>query len=290
MQTHNYQKRVTVVAYHASCADGFAAATVAWLNLRSQAQYVAVQYNQPLPEAVTQGQPEKALLFVDFCPLPEELEDLKGVWGDVLVIDHHKGHEWVKAANPDKCIFDLNRSGAVLTHQWFAPHQEVPEFLRYIEDRDLWKWELENSRSLSAAVQQHVHSFEVWSSLLLNFSRIKSRLVSQGKTVLAAQKTVFERTAKTAKRVMIGDTPVRAVNCTAYISETCEHILRLYSDVDIALGFFLIDADQVVLSFRSREGVECMPLAKSLGGGGHPRAAGAKISLQQLSEVLRHGK
>src|SRR5207237_3014797 len=60
--------------------------------------------------------------------------------------------------------FDMERSGAVIT--WEHLHQSPPpELLRYIQDRDLWRWELPHAREVLAALDSYAMDFQVWDGL-----------------------------------------------------------------------------------------------------------------------------
>lgn len=286
MPTHNFLTNIQVVCYHSHCPDGFAAAMVAHKNLGNQAEYFPVKYQQRYPNRVYEG--GSVLLFLDYCPTQEEYESLSLVWHTIFVIDHHPGAGWLTTAEVDgSFVFDLNHSGAVLTHGWFSSHQPVPNFLRYIEDRDLWKWELEDSRAISAAIRNGAETFERWQDLMDRFDKIKGQLVRSGRDILQAESSVASHKAKEALKTKLKGVPVRFVNATAYQSETAEAMLNMFSDVDVACVFSLTGLDQVQISLRAREEAECLSLAKTLGGGGHPRAAGARLSLQEFRKALK---
>ena len=78
------------------------------------------------------------------------------------VIDHHiTAQEALKGL--DYCVFDMEQSGATLTWQYFFPKKPIPSMLSYIEDRDLWRWKLPDSRAVSAWLGSHEFDFKVWS-------------------------------------------------------------------------------------------------------------------------------
>lgn len=276
---------ITTVAFHENCADGFAAAAITYrfFGQTRTVVYVPVQYKTAIPENITAG--GKGLLFVDFCPEREQLKELLDLWEYVYVIDHHESRKWVKDEFPNNCYFDLNYSGAYLTWKWFYPESPVPELIRYVQDRDLWKWELEDSRAISAALRRHEFSLHQWAEWTRKFP--KGKLASEGKIILDVQERIFHSRAKQAKLVRLADREnVYIVNSTEFISETCERILAIREEVNTAVCYFLLDSDRVVLSFRAREGAECLTLAQHLGGGGHPRAAGATLTMDKFREII----
>jgi uncharacterized protein len=60
----------------------------------------------------------------------------------LIVIDHHKS-AMIELHDISNTHFDMTKSGAMLSWEFFHPGKEPPKFIRYIQDRDLWKWELE---------------------------------------------------------------------------------------------------------------------------------------------------
>ena len=58
----------------------------------------------------------------------------------LIVIDHHLTAKEALQKIPDaNKIFDMRQSGATLAWNYFHPRHEIPMFLRYVEDRDLWR-------------------------------------------------------------------------------------------------------------------------------------------------------
>lgn len=66
------------------------------------------------------------------------------------------------------------------------------------------------------------------------------------------------------------------------------NILSSIEDLDVAVLFIEQSADNVKVSWRARSGLDVADIAKSLGGGGHPPAAGADLkgSLPEVQEKV----
>ena len=43
----------------------------------------------------------------------------------------------------------------------------------------------------------------------------------------------------------------------------------------------------VKVGLRSQRGYDCIPLAESMGGGGHPQASAFRMDVEKLPELLR---
>ena len=135
-------KPVTVL-YH-SDADGFASAYAAWRVYQDTATYIPVQYNQPVPE-IPEGTTH--LLIVDFSYDRETCDALAAKYA-LLVIDHHKSAE-ENLRGSNYAIFSMNKSGCALTWEYFHKRESMPAILAYVQDRDLWKFELPDSETIN---------------------------------------------------------------------------------------------------------------------------------------------
>lgn len=89
------------------------------------------------------------------------------------MIDHHKtAHE--DLAGLPFAEFDLEHSGAYLTWRHFFG-EPVPKFIRYLEERDLWRFNLPDSKGVSQELRAYPFDFEVWRTLCSNGGVAKLR-------------------------------------------------------------------------------------------------------------------
>lgn len=282
------------VLYHKNCADGFAASVVAWMKLRGTAWYVPMNYGEPVPEDI----PDWAEVYLlDFSFPREVMEGLLRRMSKVVVLDHHKTAEAELNGLEHPLLemrFDMSKSGAVLAWEYFYPDTLVPLFVRYVQDRDLWRWELPNSREFSAGLQVVEKDPWLWDQLISCGRQIR-RLINNGKVLLRAQKQLVERqcegvllgTFSPGRKVFLdvykedeeqwvknGFWKAPVVNATAHVSEVGEELLRRFPSAPF-VGIYFDRADgKRQWSLRSRPGFDCSELAAVFGGGGHARAAG----------------
>ena len=146
--------QVNCVIYHADCTDGFGAAYSAWKLLGNRAEYHACKHGTTPPDV--KG---KTVAILDFsfnnATTKQMIEEAEGL----IVIDHHKS-AMVELHDISNTHFDMTKSGAMLAWEFFHPGKEPPKFIKYIQDRDLWTWELEYSKEFSAAFDMVPFEFE----------------------------------------------------------------------------------------------------------------------------------
>lgn len=270
---------VTVVLYHGpGCQDGFGAAFAAWSVLGDQATYIPVQYGQEPPSPAFLAD---RLYILDFSyDRMTILEMARRCIGQVVVLDHHKSAreilEGISAPNIT-VVFDMDKSGAVLAWEHFHPGKPVPMLLQYVQDRDLWKWELPSSHEFSAALSIEEKDFEEWDNLERRlYEPIEfNRFIDSGESILAAQRHHVEFLASKAFIAPVGDYLVPVVNSSLFQSEIGQRLCQLHPEMPFAAVFFVTETEEI-WSLRSRNGFDVSSVAKSLGGGGHAAAAGFK--------------
>lgn len=270
----------THVLYHANCYDGFGAAwAVHRLHART-ARMATIDGSPSPPEPtyvpVTHGDEppdlpvDARVLIADFSYPREQLLELHSAVEDLRVLDHHKTAE-AALADLDFAEFDLDESGATLT--WKHLHTDpVPEFVEYLRDRDLWLFDLDKSREVSAALRAYPMEFSVWDDLATTAG--VGRLMAEGVSILRHQAQMVDVMCKQAVAVEVGGHEVPVVNATVFFSEVGDRLCELYPDHPFA-AYYLDRADgKRQWGLRSRGGFDCSEVAKAYGGGGHPAAAG----------------
>lgn len=266
-----------VVLYHAHCADGFGAAYAAWKALGDSAVYVPVQYGQPYPPELDGGVRE--LYLLDFSYPLETMKRLQQVASQVAVIDHHASaeeplKEWNRSlpfCGRGSChhvVFDLDQSGAVLAWEYFHHGKPVPELLFYVQDRDLWRWELPDSRAVSAGLRSRPMEFQEWDRLSVE------ELIPEGRAILRYQDEQVKAHTRNAALQDVGGYQVPVVNATTLMSEIGEALCQQFPDAPFSATYFVRRDGKRVWSLRSRNGFDVSTVAKAKAGGGHKAAAG----------------
>ena len=259
---------VNVVIYHADCTDGFGAAYSAWKCLGNRAEYYACKHGTPPPDV--KG---KNVVILDFSfnnattkKMIEEAEAL-------LVIDHHKT-AMVELHDVPNTKFDMTKSGAMLSWEFFHPGKEPPKFIKYIQDRDLWTWELEYSKEFSAAFDMVPFEFEEFEKF--EDDSVFDDAVKRGSYILAYSKTVVKKVCEKAQLRKLDEKEVLVVNASHWMSEIGS---RLAPDCDFAMIWYWDhEARHTKVSLRAfHDTVDVGEVSKKFGGGGHRKAAGFQL-------------
>ena len=189
---------------------------------------------------------------------------------NLLVIDHHKS-AMVELHDISNTHFDMTKSGAILAWEFFHPGKEPPKFIRYIEDRDLWKWELEYSKEFSAAFDMVPFEFEEFEKF--EDDSVFDDACKRGSYILAYSKTVVKKVCEKAVHRKFEGMDVMVVNSGHWMSEIGA---RLSPDCDFAMIWFYDHEDRIIkVSLRAfHDAMDVSELAKRFGGGGHKKAAG----------------
>lgn len=267
--------------YHKNCADGFGAALSVkrFLDRDKQGEdqeYLAAHYGDEAPDVTG-----KHVYIVDFSYPREVLINMKEQAASIVVLDHHKTAQ----ANLDGltfCHFNMNMSGAVMAWEYFNTCQDFPDLINYIEDRDLWRWQLPQSKEYSAGLQLNSMDFDVWEKFLDNDNT--QHLINDGKTVLAYQNLQIKRViAQDFEMISIAGYEVPCINTTQLISEIGNELSKGHP---FAAMYFETDNKRVYSLRSASDGIDVSAIAKQYGGGGHFHAAGFSVDKPKVDLSL----
>lgn len=273
----------TMCIYHGNCADGFGAAWVVRQALGADVEFVPAVYGQPAPDV--QG---KDVIIVDFSYPYELLALLSHQANSILIIDHHKTAaealaklptapacwvDWATSQKPIAAIFDMARSGAGLTWDYFNPGTPRPALINHIEDRDLWQFQLEGTRDVMAAVFSHPQDFATWDLLMAD--HIQALRLDGHAIERKQQKDIADLVASNSRYMIIGGITVPTINLPHTMASDAGHLL---SHGQPFAAIYWDTAEGRQFSLRSTdEGEDVSAIAKQYGGGGHRNAAGFRV-------------
>ena len=275
-----------LIIYHGGCPDGFCAAWVAYSALGG-AELLAANYGTEPPLEALVGD-WRRVYILDFSYPLLEMERLANAAASLVILDHHKTAQATLAALKiprGHAVFDMERSGAGIAWDYFHGSNLAdfpisggrPWLVRYVQDRDLWRWELEESKSVSAYVMAQPHTIEAWDVLA---ATPLEKVIEYGKAIRLHVEHYIDLVVSNAR---IGQLtyhlsvpwPCIVVNAPMpNISDVLSRLLEQHLGVDLAVGWWARGDNKYQYSLRSRPSLDCSEIAKSFGGGGHAQAAG----------------
>lgn len=269
-----------VILYHKDCLDGYGAAWAAHKLFGEEAEYIPVGAGMAPPEL-----PEGVTVYcVDIAFRPEHLEEMAERYKKVVIIDHHEtAVVWFEGYDPPEnvtIVLDQEHSAAILSWEYFHKEKKAPELLKYIEDRDLWKWELPDSESVLLAVDAYPYTFGNLDRLVNDIERLKGEgqaILKYRNQMLALQlQSVHLMEFDTEEELFI----VPVVNCSlrALVSEACHDLLKIHPDAPFVAAYRRNQQGAWEFSLRSGGNFDVAAFANAFaGGGGHKQAAGMTL-------------
>ena len=230
-----------------------------------------MQYREATPTVE-----RRDVYVVDFSLSLEGMRALRAQATNLTWIDHHASSVPLLPRLGFGTI-DISTCGAVLTWRTLFPDQPMPPILPYVEDKDLWRWLLPDSRAVAAGLAKAFAGLKFDTILDAD----PAAMAELGRPELAKQ-------AERVRAIITGGRPlsdaygIPGVRGFALLvnhdqNEIAE--LACQSEADGGLGF-----DLAVLYFQRKDGswvhslrsttVDCAAIASRYGGGGHPNSAG----------------
>ena len=205
--------------------------------------------------------------IVDFSYPRDVTIQLKERMENLWVLDHHKTAAQ-DLAGLDFATFDMQKCGAMLAWEYWFSGESAPLLLHYIQDKDLWLFQLDNSLEVSAALRSYSKEFEVWNSLSVD------ELAKDGVAIQRAINVQVSKHVEMATLQNVGGYLVPVVNATCYLSEIGDQLNANYPDTPFAACYFSRADGKRQWSLRSRGNFDVSEVAQRFGGGGHKNAAG----------------
>ncbi len=284
-----------LVLYHANCKDGFGAAW-AFRNLAapsySHVEYIAVNYQEPMP--VVTGAAETDLFILDFSYHIAQLIEATRLFHYVTLIDHHEGMRAELCALRDSVsrpgnitiIFDLEKSGALLSWEYFSPYTTFcyapPALISHISDYDLWQFKHQDTKAYIAGLDSYPKDFKVWDDIDAGIIPV----VREGYVILKNKSQQLEAIlASGTHEIYINGNKGLACNAPGIFASDLGNMLAAKSGT-YGCTYFTDSEGKIKYSLRSLGDYDVIPLAKHYGGGGHKNAAGFSANYSEDVRLL----
>lgn len=266
-----------LVIYHDRCMDGFAAAWVFHHHARRSAigrypEFWAARYGSPPPDVAG-----RIVYMVDFSYKRAVVQGLLGRALMVTLIDHHAtAIEDLAGLAGLNSYTDPGRSGARLAWDYLFPGEPPPPLLLRVEDRDLWRFRLTDTRAVHAGLCSVPLDFAFWDELMGGGRDELTRLAFQGEAIdRKARLDMVALLADGRRRMVIGGFIVPVANVPPQLASDAGH--ELAKGAPFAATYW-DTSDGRKFSLRSRaEGADVSAIAADYGGGGHVHAAGFTV-------------
>lgn len=264
--------------YHGNCADGFTSAWVVKKFFDQHGEIVSFHagvYQQEPPDVTDQD-----VFLVDFSYKRPVLEAMREKARSIIVLDHHKTAEAdLLDLHGIETVFDMNRSGARITWDYFFEGKEPPKTLLHVEDRDLWRFALPWTREIQANIFSYPYEFEVWDRLMF---ADPETLAIEGTAIERKHfKDVNELIGVVTRRMNIGGHNVPIANLPyIHVSDAAHALCK----GEPFAGCYWDTPKGRVFGLRSTDaGVDVSEIAKQYGGGGHRNSAGFTIGYDKAA-------
>lgn len=304
MTNKEINRRKVICIYHSPCADGFAAAWVVrkYYKEKCDVTFIPASYGNAPPDVT-----DAHVIIVDFSYSHEVLVEMGKSAKSILVLDHHKTaeadligflppaknmREYVAFPVGVQCRFNMYKSGAMIAWDFFFPDEQPPGLLEHIQDRDLWRFELPETKEIMQAVFSYKYDFEVWDHLMRMHVY---DLELEGRALLRSHmkniKEHIDRCATETRITLPKDKygisepmlKVPCLNAPGIWSSDAGHIMAENHPSKMAV-IWCHTKNVAIVSLRSVEGgPDVSEIAKMHGGGGHKHAAGYTADIRTVA-------
>ena len=297
-----------LIISHAGCMDGLGALLAAQLILgKGNFDIHLATYGSQFPDVTN-----RIVYIFDFSYSRDVMLDIIACAKEVFVVDHHASAEEALKDLPCFTRFDKSKSGAVLAYEFLMQRQgdctyTIPEILRYIQDRDLWTWEMALSKEINEylrtsipytdndLVQSNIDELEkIQDDLRVygwkDYAKIGADRLKQKMNVV---ENVVSRRFLTSVFLEHEWVPVMAAfSPDCYTSEVGGELAKLSPTKVGVVITGLGTSTKFGMSIRGTpdSGDLAKRIAQSFGGGGHDKAAGCGIVHGQLVTIIQNAK
>ncbi|KAG8071891.1 hypothetical protein GUJ93_ZPchr0006g44034 [Zizania palustris] len=326
--------RVSAVLYHYPCPDGAFAALAAHLYFSAAALPVRFFPNtvyNPIRSDTLPLDEIKDVYLLDFVGPLGFVTDIARKVESVTILDHHKtafeslcGNVTLEK-NVNKVI-DMQRSGATIAFDFFSNKlltadsslrnhesyntangvkylddnklETVPKLFKFIEDGDLWRWTIPNSKAFSSGLKDLDIEFDVNINRKLFDQLLEldpEQVISRGQATLSHKQRLIDDCLEKSYEIALGHGEFG--NCLAVdadaISNLRSELGNQLANKSRNLNLRSIGAvvykvpelhndDMLKISLRSLNDEDTTSISKVYGGGGHRNASSFLLSATEF--------
>jgi oligoribonuclease NrnB/cAMP/cGMP phosphodiesterase (DHH superfamily) len=261
------------IIYHGDCQDGFASAFAAWKRYGDAAMYTPNEHGNPYKKEAVVG---KNIVMIDFSFKKPVLDEIASLAKSLTILDHHESAKDAVTSLPSSLYSD-EHSGAFLAWHYFHPEKPVPKLILYIEDDDLFRFKLPDSRAIREYVFVKPFDFKIWDDILNDMETPEGyqRIVQTGTVYREYAESVVSSFIARAETVSFEGYEVLAVSAPRlFDSEVGNRLARIKPPFALVFKF---QPGRTRVSLRGDGSIDVSKIAAKYGGGGHFSAAGFTI-------------
>lgn len=284
----NQNDPAPLILYHGrGCPDGFGAALAAWLYYGDVAEYKGLDHGDVRTVDDLPPVDGRAVYILDFSFAEDILRAIDARAAKLVMLDHHKSAAEKLTGFACRCgvvHFDMAKSGARLAWEFFHPQAPVPDLIRYVEDRDIWKWEFAESAGFLSALDMEPQDFARWREIAAFTPGELARFMARGAAMDEKYKKLCADIAEGAQPLVFNGIAGLMVNAPGMFHSLVGDILSAQSGTFALM--WSAGPKGVKAGLRSQRNFDCIALAESMGGGGHAQACGFRMGVERLPELL----
>ncbi|KAK2421624.1 hypothetical protein QL285_032234 [Trifolium repens] len=321
------------ILYHYPCPDGVFAALAAHLYFKATTSLFSPPPlffpNTVYSPLTVQDLPFNQitdLYLLDFVGPPGFVQEISTKVPRVIILDHHKtafeslcSEDTSLGENVIKVI-DMERSGATIAFDYFkeklvnpdvgvvvnqpsvlGEFERAKQLFQYIEDVDLWRWKLQNSKAFCSGLKDMKIEFDARINPSL-FDQLLSldldNVISQGMVSLSHKQKLIDNCLSKSYEIALGNGAYGhclAVNADATLSQlrselghelaTKSQQLKLRGIGAVVYNVPELENDQKLkISLRSLENEDTTPISQEFGGGGHRNASSFLLQSEEFEQ------
>ncbi|XP_044477385.1 uncharacterized protein LOC123204670 [Mangifera indica] len=308
------EMKKSAVLYHCPCPDGAFAALAAHLYFAASSLpslfFPNTVYSPITPQQLPLHEIDH-LYLLDFVGPPGFVQKIAPKVSRVVILDHHKTalEAAIEGDNVIKVI-DMEKSGATIAYDYFKEKildktvLSQLEYARllfdYIEDGDLWKWKLQNSKAFSSGLKDLniEYSFQQNPSLFQQLLSLDvESVIRQGMVSLSHKQELIEDMLDQSYEIALGSgafghcLAVDADSVAELRSELGNQLAIKSCNLNLrGIGAVVYKVPElkndklVKISLRSVESEDTTPISQKFGGGGHRNASSFMLSTAEFEQ------
>ncbi|OVA14283.1 hypothetical protein BVC80_9027g41 [Macleaya cordata] len=319
------KKSTAAVLYHYPCPDGVFAALAAHIYFSSTNLPVLYFPNTVYAPIKVEDLPLdeiEEVYLLDFVGPSGFVGKLCSQVGSVIILDHHKtAVEMFKTdtsigGNVVK-IIDIERSGATIAYDYFKRKllergfrnelvaenelERVNRLFKYIEDGDLWRWALPDSKAFSSGMKDLNIEFDVRLNPTLFDQQLLSLdpqfVISQGISSLSHKQKLIDEVLEQSYEIALGGgafghcLAVNADSISELRSELGHQLANKSRNLNLrGIGAVVYgvpelgNVELLKISLRSADPEDTTPISQKFGGGGHRNASSFMLSTTKFEQ------